>query len=273
MNDTRNPYSPPDARVEDLSLQPNDAEPLIENGRRVPVGHCSRWIGEAHELFSQRPAQWIGTMLLLALISMVVSLVPFSNLFTTLLWPVVAGGIAYALDRQRQTRSFTLSAVFAGFSQKFLPLAAVGFVTLVSYAIFFVIFAVTLGSDFAIAMMGGARQKLGAVPPGFWSALILSMVVAIPLTAATFLAAPLIVLHEARPLAAMKMSFFGCMKNIVPWILSGILMMLLILVSMIPLLLGLFVTLPMAVMLFYSMYRDIFIDSMGAEGGPTARKA
>jgi uncharacterized membrane protein len=259
MNEARNPYSPPAAVVEDPSTPPGDAGALIENGRTVPIGSCVRWISGTYELFSQRPWKWIGTMLLFALISIALSMVPLSNLLTTILWPVVAGGMAYALDQLRQTRNFTLSAVFSGFGPKFLPLATVGVVALLSYGIMFAVFSVMVGSDTAIALTGGGKQ-LSTIPPNFWSALMVSMVLSIPLTAATFLATPLIMLHDLRPAEAMQMSFFGCLKNIVPWILSGILMMLLILVSAIPLLLGLFVTLPMAVMLFYSMYRDIFVE-------------
>lgn len=263
MNETRNPYTPPTASLEQVTTHPGDAGPLIENGRLVPIGNCTRWIGATYRLFSQRAWKWIGTMLLLALLSGVASIVPFSNLLNALLWPVVCGGLSYALDQQRQTGGFTLSAVFAGFSPKFIPLATVGVVTLLSYAVMFVVLAAMLGRDFALAMVGGGL-KLTTVPPGFLSAMMVTMVFTIPLTAATFLAAPLIMLHDARPVDAIKMSFVGCMKNIVPWVLSGILMLLLISASMIPLFLGLFVTLPMAVMLFYSMYRDIFIDGLGA---------
>jgi uncharacterized membrane protein len=259
MNEARNPYAPPNAPLEHFSMHVGEAGSLLANGRRVPVGNCTRWIKESYELFAQRPWKLIGTMLLLALISGVVSIVPFSNLLNAFLWPVVAGGMAYALDQLRQTRSFALSAVFSGFGPKFLPLATIGLVTLLSYAIMFVVFAVRLGSDVAMSIIGGG-QKLSAIPAGFWSTMVLTMVFTIPMTAATYLAAPLIILHDTRPVAAMKMSFAGCMKNIVPWALSAVLMMLLIFLSAIPLLLGLFVTLPMAVMLFYPMYRDIFVE-------------
>jgi uncharacterized membrane protein len=261
MNETRNPYSPPTAEVERASAQLADAGPIIDNGRTVPIGHCTRWIGATYALYSQRPWKWIGTMLLLALISILISLLPLANLLTTLLWPVVAGGIAYAMDQQRQTQSFTLAAVFSGFGPRMVSLVAVGCVGLLSYGIMFVVMSTMIGNDTAIAVLGGGEQ-LTAIPPGFWSAMLVTMVFTLPLTAATFLAAPLIMLHGARPVDALRMSFFGCMKNILTWILSGILMMLLIVLSAIPLFLGLFVTLPMAVMLFYSMYRDIFLDDL-----------
>ena len=261
MNEPRNPYSPPTASVEAPLPQRVESGPVIDNGRSVPIGNSTLWIKATYRLFSQRPWKWIGTMLLLALISIVASMLPLSSLLTTLLWPVVAGGIASALDEQRQTQSFTLSSVFSGFGPRMPSLIAVGAVGLLSYGIMFLVMSTMVGNDTALAIMGSGEQ-LSVIPPGFWSAMIVTMVLTIPLTAATFLATPLIMLHGARPVDAMRMSFFGCMKNILPWIVSGVLMFFLVLVSIIPLLLGLFVTLPMAVMLFYSMYRDIFLDDL-----------
>jgi hypothetical protein len=46
MNQSRNPYSPPTASVEDPLTQLRDAGPLIENGRQVPIGSSIRWISQ-----------------------------------------------------------------------------------------------------------------------------------------------------------------------------------------------------------------------------------
>lgn len=243
MNEPRNPYAPPTAVVADPLIQPDDIGPLIENGRRVPIGNCTRWIGDTFELFFQRPWKWIGTMLLLFLLSVVASLIPLSNLLSSLLWPVFIGGIAIALDSQRLTRNFTLSNVFGGFGRSFLPLIAVGCMMLLASALTFAVFFVMVGREAAMAITLGMGQ-LDTIPPTFWRALMVSMIVMLPITAATFLAAPLIVLHGVSPVRAMAMSFFGCLKNLLPWILSGLLMILITVISMIPLLLGLFVTLP-----------------------------
>lgn len=258
MTEARNPYAPPMAKVADPQIELQGAEPLIENGRRVPIGNGMRWIGDTFELFAQRPWKWIGTMLLLFALSIAASLIPLSNLLTSLLAPVFAGGLAVALDSQRRTRNFTLSNIFAGFGPRFAPLAAVGCVALLASGLMFVVFFVMTSREAAMFISFGSGQ-LDTLPSNFWVALLVSLVATVPITAATFLAAPLILLHGVNPSRAITLSFFACMKNILPWILCGVLMFLFIAISIIPLFLGLFVTLPVAVMLFYSMYRDIFI--------------
>jgi len=259
MSETRNPYSPPVAPVADSSTPLRNAEGLVENGRLVPIGHCTSWIGEAFGLFFQRPWKWIGTTLLLGVGAVISSLIPFSTLLTSIFFPVLIGGVACALESQRRTRSFTLNDIFAGFGPNLGSLATVGCVTLLSTAVMFAVFYVMVGTDAALAIAFNTNRP-EATPPNFWRALLVSLVLSLPITAATFLAAPLIMLHGATPLRAMQMSFFGCLKNIVPWILFGVLMFLIIIVSALPLLLGFFITLPVALMAFYPMYRDIFVD-------------
>jgi uncharacterized membrane protein len=258
MKEARNPYSPPEALVADPASDLGDSRGLLVNGRQVPIGNSVLWVSEAFHLFFGKPWKWLGTTLLLLLISMIVSLAPFSNLLTTILWPVAAGGVAYALDVQRQTQNFALHDVFAGFGSKFLPLAAVGCVAMLTAVIMFAVFLVMADSEVALAMALGGRQ-LSVLPPNFWWALLITMVLAVPLTSATFLAPPLIVLHGLTPGQAMKMSFFACLKNIAPWTAFALLMVLLILLSIIPLFLGLLVTLPVAGIGFYAMYRDVFV--------------
>lgn len=257
MNEARNPYSPPEAAVADPAGHLDDTRGLIANGRRVPIGNSVLWLSETFHLFFGRPWKWLGAMLMLLVTSIAISFVPFSNLSRTILWPVAAGSIACALDVQRQTQTFELRDVFARIAPNFLSLAAVGCVHLLVYVVMFLVLSVMTSSDVAFAMVLGG--ELGGLPANFGLALALTLVLVLPVTAATFLAAPLIVLHGLRPGQAMMMSFVGCLKNIAPWISFGLLMLVVVVLSMIPLFLGLLVTLPVAMMAFYAMYRDIFI--------------
>ena len=246
------------APVADPSAPLRDAESLIENGRMVPIGYCTRWIRQTFQLFLQNPWKWIGTVLLLIVLALSLSAIPYSTIVTTILYPVMIGGIACALDAQRRTRQFTLRDIFSGFGPAFLSLATVGCVALLSSFIMFAVLYAMVGTDAALGIAFNA-SKMETMPPNFWSAMIVSTVATLPVTAATFLAAPLVILHGARPMQAMKMSFFACVKNIVPWVLFGILMFLIIMLSALPLLLGLFVTVPAALLTFYPIYRDVFI--------------
>ena len=68
----------------------------------------------------------------------------------------------------------------------------------------------------------------------------------------------LVLLDGLQPLAALKASAVGVIKNLLPGILCAIVFAVLFVASIIPLALGLFVTVPMMMILFYAAYHDIF---------------
>ena len=61
----------------------------------------------------------------------------------------------------------------------------------------------------------------------------------------------------------MKQSFAGCLKNIVPFLVYGIVSMLLMVVATIPIFLGWLVLWPTVMGSVYASYRDIFAPYPG----------
>lgn len=263
MNEARNPYSPPVADVADPIPELSE-EGLIPNGRRVPAGNGVRWLREAMRLYFLRPWKWIGVMLLIVLASIVASMIPLSNLLSSLLWPIVCGGLMFAVSVLRQTGSFTIANVFAGFGPRFVPLAIVGGVMLLMAPVMYLTFLVFAGSDIANAMVLGDTEAIDPTSfaaGNFWMAMLVYMLLAVPIGAATYLAPALIMLHDMKPGEAMKMSFIATIKNILAGLVFWIVLMLFILVSILPLGLGLFVSLPVTMITIYTMYRDIFVET------------
>jgi len=80
----------------------------------------------------------------------------------------------------------------------------------------------------------------------------------IPIVMAVWFAAPLVMFHERGALDAMKESFAGCLKNIVPFLVYGVIFLLLAIVASIPLALGWLVLGPVAAASIYTAYRDIY---------------
>lgn len=261
MNETRNPYSPPVADVADPQPHPV-AEGLIPNGRRVPIGNGAKWLGDAFRLYFQSPWKWIGVLLLFFVISIASAFIPLSSVLWTVLWPVLCGGLMFAVHSQRQTGFFTIGNMFAGFGPRFAPLAIVGAVMLVMYPILYVTILVFVDADVASAMiLGGADLDPSRVMNlDFLLAMLIYLLIALPVGAATYLAPPLVMLHDMKPGEAIKMSFIAAIKNILPSLLFGVLIMLVILVSVIPFALGLLISLPVAMITIYTMYRDIFVE-------------
>jgi uncharacterized membrane protein len=80
----------------------------------------------------------------------------------------------------------------------------------------------------------------------------------IPVVMAVWFAAPLIVFHERSAVEAMKESFTGCLKNILPFLLYGVIAMLLGILASLPVGLGWLVLGPVIAASVYTSYRDIY---------------
>ena len=111
-------------------------------------------------------------------------------------------------------------------------------------------------------MMGGSPgTHVGAMGLSLVLALLVMMALAVPLYMALWFAPSLIVFNQLKPLAAMKASFFGCLKNLVPFFLYGVIMIVLCIIAAIPLGLGYLVLGPVAIASVYASYRDVFASA------------
>jgi uncharacterized membrane protein len=72
------------------------------------------------------------------------------------------------------------------------------------------------------------------------------------------------VLRGVEPLEAMRLSFSGCLRNVVPFLLYGLLGLGLAIVATIPLLLGWLVLGPVTIASLYTGYCDIYEDRVSA---------
>jgi uncharacterized membrane protein len=263
VNEPQNPYAPPTTRVADHEArpEPTDSGQFIPYGRSRPAGNGATWIGNAWRLLRARPGQWALAMVLLFIAYVLLSMIPFVSIFMQLLVPFAYAGIAIAADEQRRTGSFEISALMAGFNKRPASLVAVGGTVLVAYVVLGIFVAVVVGID-AFSMMGGSAKP---DPSMFFTmkyllVFLICLALMIPVAMATYLAPQLIVLHDQPAVTAMKMSLAGTVKNILPGIVFGICGLLLVILSAIPLLLGLLISIPIMVLTNYTVYRDIFVE-------------
>jgi len=81
----------------------------------------------------------------------------------------------------------------------------------------------------------------------------------LPVVMAIWFAAPLVVFHDHGAIEAMKASFAGCLKNVLPFLWYSVLFMLLAIVASLPLGLGWLVLGPVFGASVYTSYRDIYL--------------
>jgi hypothetical protein len=181
-----------------------------------------------------------------------------------LLSPVFMGGLFIGCDTVRRGGSLEVGHLFAGFQRHAGKLVGLGALSLGFGILVGIVMTAIVGASLLPFLTGGApeptpEQALDMVAPMLLAVLVV-MAISIPVTMAFLFAAPLIVLNEAPVLQALKASFFACLKNILPFLVWGVVMLVLAIIAAIPLFLGYLLLVPVAIASIYLAYRDIFYD-------------
>jgi uncharacterized membrane protein len=90
-------------------------------------------------------------------------------------------------------------------------------------------------------------------------AMLVVFALLLPMIMAIWFAAPLVVFHEHGAWDAMKGSFAGCLKNILPFLWYSVVFTLLAVVASLPLMLGWLALGPVLAASLYTAYRDIYL--------------
>jgi hypothetical protein len=255
---TPNPYAAPKATVAD-AVSPQQGN-FVPGGHGVPAGNGWTWIADAWALFKRQPGMWIGVMVVLIGLSMVAAFIPFiGSIAMMVLFPVFTGGLMLGCQAQDEGGQLEFGHLFAGFRERFGQLAAVGAIYLVATMVIALVVGVVTGVGMW-TMMSGPNPD--ADPAGALAGILLAslvmMALMIPVVMAVWFASPLVVLNGRGAMDAMKESFAGCLKNIVPFLVYGVIFFLLAIVASIPLALGWLVLGPVMAISIYTAYRNIY---------------
>jgi hypothetical protein len=261
-----NPYAAPTANVAQPAPEFGVAG-LIEGGRKVSAGRGATWLAQGFGLFAKSPGVWMGIMVIFCVGAIVIAIVPIvGGLALNLLMPVFFAGLLLGCRELEHGEPLEVAHLFAGFKQNVAQLVLVGLIYMIGTIVIIVGVGVVGGVGMVAAFAGA-----GARPPGpeAFGALAIVMLVAmglsIPLVMAFWFAPALVVFHEQDALSAMKQSFFGCLKNIVPFLIYGVLAFLLMIVATVPVFLGWLVLWPVFMATVYKSYQDIFAPGPDAE--------
>ncbi|WP_157288357.1 BPSS1780 family membrane protein [Uliginosibacterium gangwonense] len=258
----KNPYAPPEANVGDAHLDTGTGS-FIPGGRVVPAGHGMEWISAAWRLFASAPLAWVGMFVVFALIWIVISIIPIVNMIASLLLPMFMGGLMIAADNHFNKGDAQFSDLFAGFERYSSPLIVLGALFLAfSFACLLPIIVIAIFGGIGGAILAGTgfQGAMGGIFVSIAIAVIVVLALMFCLYASLWFAPALVVLQHVRPLDAMKMSFSACMRNWASGLVFSLMAFLLMILSLLPLGLGLFVFAPVMYITMYTGYRDIFIQ-------------
>jgi uncharacterized membrane protein len=249
---------------------PSGTEPPI-TPRSVAAGNGASWWAEAWRLFVPSFGVWLLVIVILFVLSMVLAVIPVvGHLASQVLFPVFTGGLMLGCRAIDRGQPLTVNHLFAGFSERAGPLFVLGLlytgiaiaIVLTVAGILLVFFGTALLAQlFRLSDPLAASAMIGGILMVMMVGALLFMLLFLPLIMAVWFAPALVVLRGLDPWAAMKMSFSGCLQNVLPFLVYGLIGIVLAVLATIPLALGWLVVAPLSFASIYTSYCDIFEDS------------
>jgi uncharacterized membrane protein len=233
------------------------------SGRTVSSGRGIEWWSEAWALFVKAAGMWIVLAILLILIMAVLSVIPLlGQLAMAVLLPVFAGSWMLAARKVEQGGALELGDLFTAIhADKVTPLLILG-ALLLAFGVAMFVVAGLLGAGAIVGVAsGGADRSLGAALAALSAGLLaftVMLLIAVVATMALWFAPALVVFRGTQPMDALRISFSTSLKNIVPFLLWGLIYIVASIVASIPFGLGWIVLVPLSMLTVYVSYRDVF---------------
>lgn len=267
MSSTSNPYSPPAANVADIR-EPGTPTQFAVPGATVDTGRGASWIGEGWSLFKAAPLMWMVAMIVLLAIQIALGLIPvLGSIISMLIGPMFMVGVLAFAHGIAQNNGAEIGSLFAGFKDRMGSLVGIALLYLV-----LVIVAMALTLLAAYFIFDGAQLFSAASPEeGFANMLrdvsgtqilllvLIMMALMLPVVAAYWFAPGLVFFAGLGVGDAMKQSLSASLRNWLPFLVYGLLSILVMLLGTLALVIGLLlVAMPVLVASYYASFRDIF---------------
>jgi uncharacterized membrane protein len=260
-----NPYRPPSVTVADPVSR--EASLVLTAPRKLPAERGWGWIRESFRFFGDSPAIWIVNVIILVVIMMLFGLIPFlGGIASSILSPVFGAGLMLGCAAQDRGEALRVDHLFAGFQKNVGTLVTVGVLYLLgSIVIFIIVGLITVGlggGGIGIGTMLGAPtpEDIQNLMPVLGMAVLIALALFIPLIMAYWFAPALVVFHDLGAVEAMKLSFRGCLRNVLPFLVYGLIAFVLAVVATIPFFLGWLVLGPILIATIYVSYREVFTE-------------
>lgn len=260
--------------------------------RRAPWGRGAGWVADGFRAFAADAGAWIGIGLLMLVGSLLlqVGLPVIGTVIVFLLSPLLVGGLMQALDERGSGRALQVRDLLRAFSGSHVgALVRIGGVSLLLNIVAFVLMLFFVDRVAGVQALTSLAQNPDMLRSaldltyalGLLVGLLIYVGLLVPITMLVWFAPALVVLEGESAGTAMKHSFVGCMRNMGPYIvygLVGLLFLPLMLVlpvaaiaatgspSLLPVLLAVLVNvfvaflvaLPVGLASIHAAYRDIF---------------
>jgi hypothetical protein len=253
-----------------------EATPVIMAGpiepRTVNPSRGVAWWSEGWALFMRSGPLWVLLGVILIIVFLLIGLVPLlGSLATALLTPVFFASWLVAARKVEGGGTLELADLFTCFQgERLTPLIVLGALfaaaTLVALLVAGVLGA---GAMFGLSgtvrggMHQGAGGMLAAMGAGLLGLLVF-LLLGLIATAALWFAPALVVFRNVPPVDAVTASLRAVLKNVLPFLIYGVIQLVLAIAASIPFGLGWLVLLPVMLLTAYVSYRDVFGEPVAA---------
>jgi hypothetical protein len=221
------------------------------------------WLMEGFEYFRRNALAWIGIVVILVVISIASGVIPLAPLIVQFLTPVFMGGLILGCRDIGQGGTLKVNHLFAGFSEYAGNLVLLGVLYTLGVIVITIIMVIMMfftlgGLEYFQALVSGDTSIGPSHIMNLLLVLLVALLVYVPLLMGFWFAPALVVLENLGPLQAIQDSFVACVKNIMPFLLYGVVGLVFSLLASIPFMLGWFILMPMIIASVYIAYLDIF---------------
>ena len=239
------------------------------NIEKVPASHGLKWLMQGFVLLRRSFFMWVLFVLILWGTVFVASRVPFAGLMLALFTPVILAGLMIGCRALEKGEELEIAHFFAGFRNNTLNLVTLGgFYLIGNVVIAGLMYAI--GGNAIQQIVAGQAQNVDpailmqAIGPAL-VALLAGMALSVPLSMAIWFAPMLVVFENEKPAAALRASFLACLRNMLPFLIYGLIILVPMILLMAPFDLsnmernpGLWIVALLVLPSIYTSYRDIF---------------
>lgn len=254
MSETQNRFKAPESALVN-ELVPDEL--VVHEPRTVAAGRGAGWLFDGFDYFKRHAGNWIAICIIGFVLMIVLNIIPVVNLLAGFLTSVWVGGIMVGCKAIYDNQGLEIGHLFAGFQNKFGSLLGLSAIVMLAS---FGVMAITLGSLFMAALTGDTTSMSADDVMKMALGLLIALALLLPLYMAAWFAPCLILFGGEDVFTAMKLSFVACLKNFVPFLIYGIVMIVLIFIASIPLGLGMLVVGPMIFASVFISFKEVFVD-------------
>jgi hypothetical protein len=253
--------------------------------RRVPAGHAVQWLIGGAALFRRSPREWIMLVVAVFLVmKLTLAIHPILGLIAVLLAPNFMAGLAHGCQGLERGQPLRVGYLASGFLKSAGALVTIGGIALLGQLLCAVLIVMIGGDEMkALAELGpkafadpANADRVRALTPQIASAFLAGTLVSLPFLLATWSAPMLVFFDDMKPIPAMLLSLWACLKNIGAFLLLGAIVIAgLVMLMPLGLLtgeldLGLWLMGPILAPAVYVSYRDLFPPAAVSATAPDA---